>query len=78
MFLAKNGTSMNVSTVKYTVAKYVKRAGIRKKTGVHTLRHTFGAHKADKNMSLATKPRHDLRYSSASLRRLAFLRGKNL
>jgi site-specific recombinase XerD len=21
---------------------------------VHTLRHTFGAHKADKNMSLAT------------------------
>jgi integrase/recombinase XerC len=53
-FLAKNGTSLNVSTVKYTVAKYVKRAGIRKKTGVHTLRHTFGAHKADKNMSLAT------------------------
>src|SRR4030095_1559666 len=30
-FLAKNGTSLNVSTVKYTVAKYVKRAGIRKK-----------------------------------------------
>jgi integrase/recombinase XerC len=54
LFLAKNGTSMNVSTVKYTVTKYVKRAGIRKKTGVHTLRHTFGAHKADKNMSLAT------------------------
>jgi site-specific recombinase XerD len=53
-FLAKNGTSLNVSTVKYTVAKYVKRAGIRKKAGVHTLRHTFGAHKADKNMSLAT------------------------
>jgi integrase/recombinase XerC len=53
-FLAKNGTSLNVSTVKYTVAKYVKRAGIRKKIGVHTLRHTFGAHKADKNMSLAT------------------------
>jgi integrase/recombinase XerC len=53
-FLAKNGTSLNVSTVKYTVAKYVKRAGIRKKTGVHTLRHTFGAHKADKHMSLAT------------------------
>jgi integrase/recombinase XerC len=54
LFLAKNGTSLNVSTVKYTVAKYVKRAGIRKKVGVHTLRHTFGAHKADKNMSLAT------------------------
>src|SRR5437763_4110360 len=53
-FLAKNGTSRNVSTVKYTVAKYVKRAGIRKKVSVHTLRHTFGAHKADKHMSLAT------------------------
>jgi integrase/recombinase XerD len=54
LFLAKNGTSLNVSTVKYTVAKYVKKAGIRKKTSVHTLRHTFGAHKADKSMSLAT------------------------
>ena len=38
-FLAKNGTSMNVSTVKYLVAKYVKKAGIRKKVSVHTLRH---------------------------------------
>jgi integrase/recombinase XerC len=54
LFLAKNGTSLNVSTVKYTVAKYVKKAGIRKKVGVHTLRHTFGAHKADKNMGIAT------------------------
>jgi integrase/recombinase XerD len=53
-FLAKNGTSLNVSTVKYLVAKYVKQAGIRKKVSVHTLRHTFGAHKADKQMSLAT------------------------
>ena len=53
-FLAKNGTSLNVSTVKYLVAKYVKKAGIRKRVSVHTLRHTFGAHKADKHMSLAT------------------------
>jgi integrase/recombinase XerC len=53
-FLAKNGTSLNVSTVKYIVAKYVKKAGIRKKVSVHTLRHTFGAHKANKHMSLAT------------------------
>ncbi len=52
--LAKNGTSMNISTVKYLVAKYVKKAGIRKEVSVHTLRHTFGAHKADKHMSLAT------------------------
>src|SRR5919199_1313231 len=35
-FLAKNGTSMNVSTVKYTVAKYVKEAGVRKKSSAPT------------------------------------------
>ena len=29
-FLAKNGTSLCVSSVKYLVAKYVKQAGIRK------------------------------------------------
>jgi site-specific recombinase XerD len=50
----KNSTSLNVSSVKAIVAKYVKKAGIRKRVSVHTLRHTFGAHKADKNMSLAT------------------------
>ena len=33
---------------------HLKNPGIRKKVSVHTLRHTFGAHKADKNMSLAT------------------------
>jgi integrase/recombinase XerD len=54
LFLAKNGTSLNVSSVKAIVAKYVKKAGIRKKVSVHTLRHTFGAHKADKHMSIAT------------------------
>jgi integrase/recombinase XerC len=53
-FLAKNSTSLCVSSVKYTVAKYVKKAGIRKKVSVHTLRHTFGAHKADKHMGIAT------------------------
>jgi integrase/recombinase XerD len=54
LFLTKNGTSLNVSSVKAIVAKYVKKAGIRKRVSVHTPRHTFGAHKADKNMSLAT------------------------
>jgi integrase len=47
LFLAKNGTSLNVSSVKAIVAKYVKTAGIRKRVSVHTLRHTFSAHKAD-------------------------------
>lgn len=54
LFLAKNGTSLNVSSVKAIVAKYVKKAGIRKRVSVHTLRHTFGAHKADKHMNIAT------------------------
>ena len=43
------------SGVKAAMTMHVgKPTGIRKKAGVHTLRHTFGAHKADKNMSLAT------------------------
>jgi site-specific recombinase XerD len=54
LFLAKNGTSLNVSSVKAIIAKYVKKAGIRKRVSVHTLRHTFGTHKADKHMSIAT------------------------
>jgi site-specific recombinase XerD len=54
LFLAKNGTSLNISSVKAIVAKYVKKVGIRKRVSVHTLRHTFGAHKADKHMSLTT------------------------
>jgi integrase/recombinase XerD len=46
--------SSRMAQTQYIVAKYVKKAGIRKKVSVHTLRHTFGAHKADKHMSLAT------------------------
>ncbi len=54
LFLAKNGTSLNVSSIKHLVGKYVKKAGIRKKVSVHTLRHTFGTHKIDKGMSIAS------------------------
>ncbi len=52
LFLAKNGTSLDVRTVRYLVEKYVKKAGITKKVSVHTLRHTFGTHKVDKGMSI--------------------------
>ena len=34
LFLAKNGTSLNVSSVKAIVAKYVKKAGIRTLLGI--------------------------------------------
>jgi site-specific recombinase XerD len=52
LFLAKNRMSLNVSSIKYIVAKYVKKADICKKVSVHTLRHTFGAHKVDKNIGM--------------------------
>lgn len=52
LFLAKNGTSLDVRTVRYMVRKYVLKAGINKKASVHTLRHTFGTHKIDKGMTI--------------------------
>lgn len=52
LFLAKNGTSLDVRTVRYLVHKYLLRAGVRKKASVHTLRHTFGTHKVDRGMTL--------------------------
>lgn len=41
IFLAKNGTSLDVRTVRYMVKKYVEKAGITKKASVHTLRQLF-------------------------------------
>lgn len=52
IFLAKNGTSMNVRTVRHMVKKYMLKAGIHKNTSVHSLRHTYATHKIDKGMSL--------------------------
>lgn len=52
LFLAKNGTSLDVRTIRWTVQKYIQKAGIHKKASVHTLRHTFGTHKVDKGMSI--------------------------
>src|SRR4051794_32551246 len=53
LFLARNGTSMNERTIRKLVRKYYDKAGVRKR-GVHTLRHTFGAHKIANKMSIAT------------------------
>jgi integrase/recombinase XerC len=52
VFVARNGSSMDVRTVRYLVQKYLKQAGIHKKASVHTLRHTFGTHKVDRGMTL--------------------------
>src|SRR3712207_3771579 len=52
VFLAKNGSSMDVRTVRLLVKKYLRKAGISKKASVHTLRHTFGNHKVDRGMTI--------------------------
>jgi integrase/recombinase XerC len=51
-FLARNNTSLDVRSIRKIVKKYLDHAGITKKASVHTLRHTFGTHKADKGMPL--------------------------
>ena len=51
-FLAKNGTSLNPSSIRKLVKKYYTKAGVRK-SGVHTLRHTFSAHNVNNGMGIA-------------------------
>jgi integrase/recombinase XerC len=50
LFTARNATSLDVRSVRYIVAKYMKASGIKKKASVHTLRHTYGAHKINNGM----------------------------
>jgi site-specific recombinase XerD len=52
LFLARNGTSLNPSSIRKLVKKYYIKAGVRK-SGVHTLRHTFSAHNANNGMPIA-------------------------
>ena len=52
LFLARNGTSLNPSSIRKLVKKYYAKAGVRK-SGVHTLRHTFSAHNANNGMPIA-------------------------
>ena len=52
VFLARNGTSMDVRTVRYRIHKYYMEAGIRKKASVHTLRHTFATHQVHNGLKL--------------------------
>ena len=52
LFLARNGTSLNPSSIRKLVKKYYAKAGV-KKSGVHTLRHTFSAHNINNGMSIA-------------------------
>jgi integrase/recombinase XerD len=50
LFLARNDTSLNPSSIRKLVKKYYTKAGVRK-SGVHTLRHTFATYKAGKGVS---------------------------
>jgi site-specific recombinase XerD len=52
LFLARNGTSLNPSSIRKLVKKYYKKAGV-KKSGVHTLRHTFSAHNVNNGLPIA-------------------------
>jgi site-specific recombinase XerD len=52
VFLARNGTSLHPSSIRKLVRKYYTKAGVRK-SGVHTLRHTFSAHNVNNGMSIA-------------------------
>jgi integrase/recombinase XerC len=52
VFLARNGTSMDVRTVRYRIHKYYMDAGIKKKASVHTLRHTFATHQIHNGLKL--------------------------
>jgi site-specific recombinase XerD len=52
LFLARNGTSLNPSSIRKLVKKYYTKAGV-KKSGVHTLRHTFSAHNVNNGMPIA-------------------------
>jgi integrase/recombinase XerC len=52
VFLARNGTSMDVRTVRYRIHKYYVEAGIKKKASVHTLRHTFATHQIHNGLKL--------------------------
>ena len=52
VFLARNGTSMDVRTVRYRIHKYYKEAGIKKKASVHTLRHTFATHQIHNGLKI--------------------------
>jgi site-specific recombinase XerD len=52
VFLARNGTSMDVRTVRYRIHKYYQEAGIKKKASVHTLRHTFATHQIHNGLKI--------------------------
>ena len=52
LFLAKNGTSLDVRTVRWMVHKYLQKAGVKKQASVHTLRHTSATHRLHNGMTL--------------------------
>lgn len=53
LFLSKNVRPLTERAIRYLVKSYLRRAGIRKQASVHTLRHTFGSHKANKGVDIA-------------------------
>jgi len=57
LFLNKAPEPLSDPAVRYLVKAYLGRAGIlirKPNASVHTLRHTFGTHKSDREVDLAT------------------------
>ncbi|TAK36779.1 MAG: hypothetical protein EPO21_01585 [Chloroflexota bacterium] len=53
LFLSKTSKPLTDRSVRYLVKSYIRRAGIKKLASVHTLRHTFGSHKANMGVDIA-------------------------
>jgi site-specific recombinase XerD len=51
IFLNQYGEPISVRGIQKLVTKYTRAAGIRKKSGVHALRHTFATIKAKQGVS---------------------------
>ncbi|OGC05105.1 site-specific tyrosine recombinase XerD [candidate division WOR-1 bacterium RIFOXYA12_FULL_43_27] len=54
MFLDRNGTAFSRQALWDIVKKYVKKSGVKGKTTVHTLRHSFATHLLEHGADLRT------------------------
>lgn len=54
IFLDRNGTKMSRQALWDLVKKYVKKSGVKGKTSIHTLRHSFATHLLEHGADLRT------------------------
>jgi integrase/recombinase XerD len=76
LFEGYNGSQYSERSVQKVLQKYVKKAGIAKKTTVQTLRHSYAGHKAAEGMDIDVLQRflgHSSRKSTEIYRKIANL-----